>query len=86
MLGLGWKPLTSTFIQVAKNCVLSSQNLRVEVLKFCLFKNLEHDWNSLKNGVHVCIYAYMENGVFPLQHNSLWLPRIWQSCISLKGL
>lgn len=36
--------------------------------------------------VHVCIYAYMENGVFPLQPNSLWLPRIWQSCISLKGL
>lgn len=36
--------------------------------------------------VHVCVYAYMENGVFPLQPYSLWLPRIWQSCISLEGL
>lgn len=58
-LDLDGSQLPGLFMQVGKTCVPSSQNLRVEVLKFCFFKSLEHNWNILKSEAFACMYMFM---------------------------
>lgn len=83
-LDLDGSHLPALLYKLVKIVCLNPKDWGAEVLPFLKIWSITGIVKKV-TCVHICVYVYMGSGVFTWQHNSLYLPGIWQLHLS-QGL